>query len=129
MKAYGSSKLANVLFSQELAERIAKFNPSARVVSLHPGFVRTELTRYMTKDNKVYLYVMYVMGLLFGKSPVEGSQTTLYTLLEDTVNIKNGAYYDNSHVGEKNPFALDPENQKKLWRKSEELLGITFDAK
>jgi len=39
--AYGASKLANVLFSQELAQRLELVNPNARCVSLHPGVVNT----------------------------------------------------------------------------------------
>ena len=45
LRAYGRSKLANVLFTQELANRAQVAHPNARIVSLHPGFVSTEISR------------------------------------------------------------------------------------
>ena len=82
MKAYGSSKLANVLFTQELAERLASLNPTARAVCLHPGIVRTELISSFYKGREWMTHMGNLAMYLFSKSPREGAQTTLYTVLE-----------------------------------------------
>jgi len=74
------------------------------------------------------IFTQFFFGL-FGKTPKQGAQTTLYTVLEDASSIKNGEYYSNSVISPKNEFANNVENQRKLWRLSEELLGIKFDAK
>ena len=80
MRAYGASKLANVLFTQELAERLSKYNPNARCVCLHPGFVRTEIPRYIVKSNSIISYSINPVSRIFGKTPREGAQTTLYAI-------------------------------------------------
>jgi len=117
--AYGASKLANVLFSQELASRLELVNPNARCVSLHPGVVKTELGRYVFKDKPWLEAVGKLFFGLFGKTPKQGAQTTLYAVLEDSANIKNGEYYSNSLVSLKNVFSNNVENQRKLWKLSE----------
>lgn len=92
--AYSRSKLANVLFTKALAKKLEKVNGSARVVCLHPGVVRTELTRYVLTGIKKLIYKTFeFVYWIFSKSPVEGAQTTLYTVYETTENLKNGEYY------------------------------------
>lgn len=82
MRAYGASKLAMLLFSQELAKRLENNYLKARSVSLHPGFVRTEISRYISKSNTLISYAINPVSRIFGKTPKQGAQTTLYTILE-----------------------------------------------
>ena len=66
--AYQNSKLANVLFAQELAERLQKINPSARCVSLHPGVVDTELSRYLSEGKEWIFKLVHPLMSLFMKT-------------------------------------------------------------
>ena len=96
-------------------------------VSLHPGVVRTELSRYFTEIFFVKIFSLVTLPLqyLFMKSPMEGAQTTLYTVLEDEDKLKNAEYYVNCKVAKlRNREANDSEAAKNLWKKTEEILGI-----
>ncbi len=78
---YSISKLANVLFTQELAERVSRVNKNARVVSLHPGVVRTEIARNVEWWKKAVLVLVYPIFSLFTKDTTSGAQTTIYSCL------------------------------------------------
>ncbi len=122
--AYSQSKLANVLFSKELQRRYGDLNIKA--VSVHPGVVTTELTRYM--NEKWYIKgVMKIIGepfmKIFGKSPLEGAQTSLYCALEDFDKLQGGAYYTDCKVKGESREARNEENAKKLWEASEKLIA------
>ena len=59
------------------------------------------------------------------KSPVEGTQTSLYVILEDEDKLAKGEYYaDCKQAPIKAPQGKDPIIAKKLWEKTEEILGI-----
>lgn len=115
-KQYSTSKLANVLFTQELAERITTINQDARILAVHPGVVRTEVARYVLVGWKKFAAILvYPILALITKDCTHGAQTTLYTIFEKAENLKNGGYYDECKLAEVNPFALDAKNQKLLW--------------
>lgn len=86
--AYSRSKLYNVLFIKALAEKIGK---RGIVASLHPGVVRTDLFRevYSTglkgKITGALLLLFYPILWLVLKSPSQGNQTTMFSLLSDKV--------------------------------------------
>lgn len=81
----------------------------------------------LTDFQKTLLKVLYPLVWLITKSPSQGAQTTLYCVLQDKSKLKNGGYYADCALSEKGEFANDPLNQKKLWRRSEEMLGSVFD--
>jgi len=121
--AYYRSKLANVVFTKELQRRVADSN--IKVVSLHPGVVTTELTRYI--DEKWYFRIpnQVIFGPLlrvFGKTPLQGAQTTLYCALEDHEKLVSGGYYSDCKIKSENPVARSEETGKKLWEVSEQLI-------
>lgn len=125
--AYSASKMANVLFSQELAERLEKINLDSRAMSVHPGVVRTDLARYgLTSFQKTLVKVLYPLIWLVTKNPHEGAQTTLYCILQDKSKLTNGGYYADCNLAERGEFAKDPANQKKLWHRSEEMMESVF---
>lgn len=74
------------------------------------------------------LFFVYPLVWILTKSPVQGAQTTIYTIMEDKDRLRNGAYYSECGLGQKGVFADDPANQKRLWERSEELLKITFNV-
>jgi len=122
--AYSQSKLANVLFTKELQRRYG--NQGIKSVSIHPGVVVTELTRYMT-ENAFLKYTMKYLGnhvmRFFGKTPLEGAQTSLYCALEDFDKLEGGAYYKDCKVVKETKQARNEENWKKLWEMSEKLIS------
>lgn len=88
VEAYGRSKLYNVLFTRALASKID--SSKGKVLSLHPGVVRTELLREIQSEGigkflKIVMIVIHPIYWLFTKSPWEGCQTTLHTALSPDV--------------------------------------------
>ncbi|KAH3855034.1 retinol dehydrogenase 12-like [Dreissena polymorpha] len=126
MNAYAQSKLANILFTRELDRRLK--GTSVTAVSLHPGVVATELTRYI--EIPIYFrlpaYVLY-NGLIqhLMKTPTAGAQTTLHCALEPEVEQQSGKYFSDCAVLEPTTFAQDDEMASKLWSVSEKMVGLT----
>ena len=73
----------------------------------------------MTEGKEWLVKLATPLMLIFMKNPKEGAQTTLYTVLGGSDEIKNGEYYADCALSKKNPFAHNPENQQKLWKKTE----------
>jgi NAD(P)-dependent dehydrogenase (short-subunit alcohol dehydrogenase family) len=108
--AYSLSKLANVMFSVELADRLNGAAVTSN--SLHPGVITTKL-----------LYA----GFGISGSPVEeGCKTSVYLASSKEVSNVNGKYFSNSQEVEASPLAFDPELRKNLWQLSEEISEIRF---
>lgn len=116
--AYSYSKLANILFTRELAKRLT--NTGVTVNALHPGAVRTDLQRHTTVTNSPFgILVMPPITWIFFKNAVQGAQTTLYCALASELDGVSGKYF--SDCKEKAPakYAQDDEAAKKLWDISE----------
>merc|ERR1711997_1341434 len=115
MKAYGISKLANVLHAEELANRLN--NTGISVYVLHPGVINTELSRHIHK--KIPSFIACCMIPFFGwiiKSPFHGAQTTLYCTLDDKIECESGKYYSGCAVAPTlTSHAEDMVAAKKLW--------------
>jgi len=124
MNSYGQSKLANVLFSEELSRKLK--GTGITTYSLHPGAVSTELLRYMP------FFLQWVfrppIGYLFPlKTPVQGAQTTVFTAVAPNIEKYSGMYFADCKVKENpNPMAGDKEAAKKLWELSEKLVKEKF---
>lgn len=122
--AYGRSKLANVLFTNELARRLKGTGVIA--VSLHPGVVNTELPRHFSEiffPGAQWLYTN--LGWWLMKTPKQGAQTTLYCALEDSV--ESGLYYDDCAVASTSAISKDQNLAKELWEKSLEWVQLEKD--
>eukprot|EP01024_Parvocaulis_polyphysoides_P039053 TRINITY_DN35272_c0_g1_i1.p1 TRINITY_DN35272_c0_g1~~TRINITY_DN35272_c0_g1_i1.p1 ORF type:complete len:313 (+),score=39.76 TRINITY_DN35272_c0_g1_i1:72-1010(+) len=91
-KAYGRSKLANVLFTYELTKRL-NADDNCTVNCLHPGVVATELGRYMFPEDKgINKYLLRGIQMFF-KKPEEGAQTTIYLASSPEVENESSNYY------------------------------------
>lgn len=107
-KAYSQSKLANIMFAFDLAEKIKNFNITSN--TLHPGVITTKLLK--TGFN------------ISGRSTEEGSETSVYLSVSDEVENVTGQYFDKKKPASYNPSADDKELRFKLWEISENLTNI-----
>ena len=132
--SYAQSKLANVLHAKELAKRLEGTGVTA--VSVHPGWVRTELMRHTMPGwmQSVTRPFMRMMGMV---EPWEGTQTTLYAALAPEVEAHPGAYYSQTGtyrdksknaggwpLESPNPHAHDDATAQRLYELSRELVGL-----
>jgi NAD(P)-dependent dehydrogenase (short-subunit alcohol dehydrogenase family) len=113
-RAYNQSKLANVLFTRELAKRLEGKGVSVNAV--HPGVVQTELSRQFPR----FLTAIFH---LFTISPAKGAETSLHVAMSPETARVTGEYFEKSQVKKAAAAARDPEAQKRLWEVSERLLG------
>jgi retinol dehydrogenase 12 len=111
---YGVSKLANVLFSAELALRLEGTNVTT--YSLHPGVVASDLWRAVP-------FIVRPLIKLFMISNEQGAQTSLYCATAPELAAQTGLYYDDCAARKPSRPARDLELQKQLWQKSEEWVG------
>ena len=89
--AYGQSKLANVLFSRELAKRLR--HTYINTYSLHPGVIDTDLSRHIGETDDKLKGQGFMRRNLY-LTPFMGSQTTLYCALEEDLDDETGYYYE-----------------------------------
>jgi NAD(P)-dependent dehydrogenase (short-subunit alcohol dehydrogenase family) len=124
--AYAKSKLSNVLFTRELARRLKEQgNDKITAVSLHPGVVRTELFKYVPGAFLMKWFPpIQFLGWLIMKSPVEGAQTSLHCITAPSVDRSSGEYFSDCAVATSSAQGRDMELAKKLWDKSEKLVGL-----
>ncbi|CAK6434878.1 unnamed protein product [Pipistrellus nathusii] len=118
---YSRSKLANILFTRELARRLEGTEVTVNV--LHPGIVRTNLGRHI----HIPLLVKPLFNLVswaFFKTPVEGAQTTIYLASSPEVEGVSGKYFGDCKEEELLPIAMDESVARKLWDISEVMVGI-----
>ncbi|XP_045510677.1 retinol dehydrogenase 13-like [Colias croceus] len=125
-EAYSQSKLANVLFSRELAKKLKEHNiDGVNTYSLHPGVIKTELGRHLNET--LFKGSRQIIGFLVGpfmKSPELGAQTTIYCAVDEKCANETGLYYSDCAVTNPDRKALNDEYGKKLWEKSVELVKL-----
>lgn len=128
--AYADSKLANLVFAQELARRFTEAGSSLRSVVAHPGYAATEL---MGHSETPVDYLMKAGALLrIGQPADQGALPSLYAA---TADVPNGSYWGPTFVLRGGPSRaryrsiVDEQSVRdKLWAVSEKLTGITVDA-
>jgi dehydrogenase/reductase SDR family protein 13 len=110
LREYGQSKLANLLFTKELARRLQ----GTRVTSyaLHPGVVATDIWRGLPAPI-TWLIKRFML------SEAEGAETTLYCTTDPSVANDSGYIYDKKHRAPYSPLGDDASLAKKLWEESE----------
>jgi NAD(P)-dependent dehydrogenase (short-subunit alcohol dehydrogenase family) len=121
-QAYAASKLANIVFTRELARRLEGTGVTAN--SLHPGFVATnfghERTRFIT------WLLRLARPMMIGEA--EGAATTLHLACAPAVDGVSGKYFAKSREDRPINSALDDGDAKRLWAASEQLLGLDPQA-
>jgi NAD(P)-dependent dehydrogenase (short-subunit alcohol dehydrogenase family) len=135
-EAYAQSKLANVLHAKQLARTLS--GAGVTCVSVHPGWVRTNLIR-----NTMPVWLQNLMRPILAViragmiEPWEGAQTTLYALLAPDVEGHSGEYYSQTGIYKDkrlraggwplrspNPIAHDDAAAARLWEASDVLVGL-----
>ncbi len=117
--AYNQSKLANVLFTYELARGLEGTDVTANC--LHPGVVRTNLGR---DNGRVFLFLSKT-SRLFSASPEKGSQTAVYLASSPDVTNISGKYFDRKAERKSSRESYDEGVGRRLWQVSAELTNLT----
>ena len=122
-RAYSQSKLANVMFTYELACRLDGTGVTATV--LHPGVVRTS---FGAQDQAAYLAVMIGVAHLFMKTPAQGADTSIYLASSPQVEGVTGRYFVNRKPKTSSNASYDTTAAARLWQASADLAGMTATA-
>lgn len=119
-KAYGDSKLANILFTKGLHKRFHAQGLSA--VAFHPGNVATN---FASETSSYFRFVYHTPLWLALISPERGARP-LVQLAEGTPgqDWRSGAYYNRHKLGKTNPQADDEHLADQLWQRREEMVGL-----
>jgi len=121
MRVYGQSKLANILFTEELARRLEGSGVTAN--SLHPGTVRTGYGA--DGDARGLLAFGIKISSPFFLSPAKGARTSVYLASDPGVAGVSGEYFVKCKPKQPKPWARDQEAARRLWQVSEELVGLS----
>ena len=116
--AYGQSKLANVLFTRELARRLEGTGVTATV--MHPGFVNSGFSR----NNGWLARLAMTLGSPIARTPDQGADTLLWLASSPEVEGKSGGYYYNRKEEPPSVAARSEEDARRLWQISEEMTGL-----
>lgn len=119
-RAYARSKLANLLFTHELARRLE--GSEVTVNALHPGFVNSDFYRRLG----ILGWLITPFASLFGKSAREGAETPIYLASSPDVAGVSGAYFIDCEPTPPSPASRDEETARRLWRVSEEMTGLSY---
>jgi NAD(P)-dependent dehydrogenase (short-subunit alcohol dehydrogenase family) len=124
-RAYGQSKLANLLFVRELERRFEAAHVDALAAAAHPGSTRTELQRHSG--------LMHAIVAVFSQAPPEGALPTLHAATAP--DVRGGDYFGPSGFAgcigppgraRSSPRAKDMAAARRLWDVSEQLTGVRF---
>ncbi|MCB9130577.1 MAG: SDR family oxidoreductase [Anaerolineales bacterium] len=119
MKAYARSKLANLLFTYELARRLA--GSGVTVNAVHPGGVATDIWR--TNFPVLGPAIKWVMSL-FALTPEEGADTLIYLASSPDVEGVTGKYFVEREAIASSPLSYDEQVAARLWEVSEQLTAV-----
>ncbi len=114
---YGHSKLANILFSNELARRWKDLGITSN--ALNPGNVRSNITR-----NNVFLNALHrsPFARLIVMSEAEGAKTSIYVATAPELEGVTGRYFDKVREAKPSRASADEEAARRLWERSQEMI-------
>jgi NAD(P)-dependent dehydrogenase (short-subunit alcohol dehydrogenase family) len=116
-RAYGQSKLANILFTYELARRLDGSRVTANAV--HPGVVASGFGR----TYRGAMGVLYALAGPFMLTPEQGAKTSIYVASSHAVEGISGKYFSRCRQAKSSRLSLCEASQRKLWALSEEMIG------
>jgi NAD(P)-dependent dehydrogenase (short-subunit alcohol dehydrogenase family) len=118
MRVYGRSKLANILFTRELARRLEGTGVTAN--SIHPGFVGSNFA----KNNGPLGIAAMTLLRPFARSPEKGAETAVYLCSSPQVEGVTGEYFQDCTPHQPRASALDDKDARLLWEVSERMTGL-----
>jgi retinol dehydrogenase-12 len=118
MQVYGRSKLANLLFTRELAKRLT--GTGVTVNALHPGVVRT----HIGQNNGFARVIGYLIMRAIAIPAAEGAKTSIYLATAPEVEGQSAGYYKECQLTSPKPQALDDAHATRLWELSARLVGL-----
>ena len=118
---YSASKLANLLFTTELARRLAQAGQGLTVNAMHPGLVRTG---FGGNNRRWYWRLVYVLINLAGRTPEQGADTVTFLATAPELAAVIGQYFYERRAIESSSAARDPAAARRLWEVSERLTGL-----
>jgi NAD(P)-dependent dehydrogenase (short-subunit alcohol dehydrogenase family) len=119
-KAYSQSKLANILFSLELAQILD--GTGVTVNSCHPGVVKTELGRHFNEN--LCKYFLQPIFSPFFKTPIQGAQTQIRLAVDPELESVTGKYFIDCKESTPSRAARNRDTAKWLYQKSLSLVGL-----
>ena len=111
---YGQTKLANILFTTELARRLEGTGVTAN--AFHPGFVASGFNR----NNGVLMRIGMALSRPFARSPLKGADSLVWLVDAEAAGQLDGAYVFDRRAVAPSPAARDADAAGRLWRVSEE---------
>lgn len=125
LRAYGRSKLANILFTYEFERR----NPYKQITiyGVHPGLVNTDIG---AKNTAFFHRLFWNLHSRTGKTPAEGADTSIFLATENLKNLTSGAYWDKRQMKRSSRDSYNTEYARILWEKTMKLSGLEsyFDS-
>jgi len=118
MRVYGQSKLCNVLFTYELARRLAGSTITANC--LHPGAVATRLGQ---NNGRLSTFITKLLAPFF-RTPEGGADTAVYLATSPDVADTTGAYFVKRKAIRSSRASYDDATRARLWAASEDLTGV-----
>ena len=120
-RAYNASKLANVMFTYELARRLEGSGVTATV--LHPGVVNTA---FGAEDQAAFFTILSPLLRPFMKAPTRGAATSIYLASSPQVEGLTGQYFASSKPKKSSKLSYDSAAARRLWQVSAELVGLAY---
>lgn len=122
MRAYGQSKLANILFTYELDRRLA--GTGIAVNALHPGFVATN----MGANNGWFVRLFLPLTRLWAISVEQGAETSIFLASSSQVDGVSGKYFYQKRAVPSSKYSYDQEVWQRLWDISAAMTGLEIDS-
>jgi retinol dehydrogenase-14 len=119
MKAYGRSKLANVLYTRLLAQKLA--GTGVTVNALHPGAVDTAIWSGAPAWTKPIIAILRRFAFI---SAEEGGRRIVQLAVSPELSGTTGQYFENGRIIDPAPLARDDALARRLWQESERLTGL-----
>lgn len=124
-RAYGQSKLANVMFTYELARRLEGAGVTAN--ALHPGFVASNFGQTNNEQNTLARLGLRATQII-AISEEQGAETSIYLATSPEVEGMTGLYFDKQQPKRTCKASYDTADQARLWQISEQMLGLDAAA-
>ncbi|KAJ1387244.1 Short-chain dehydrogenase/reductase SDR [Sesbania bispinosa] len=123
-KAYGQSKLANILHTNELSRRLQEEGVNITANSVHPGVIMTPLMRH----SSYLMHFLKIFTFYIWKNVPQGAATTCYVALHPRVEGESGKYFVDCNEFKPSAFARNKKLATKLWDFSDKLINAISKA-